>query len=206
MANVVKIRGLIVVVIVNAIIALAVWIDTAPYREALDSFVEAMPVSVVEDNRSELGEDVARYLECSNRREQNGVSKDLEYTASGRTCLMDALVGVKTGTGALILSVEASKWLLKNPDDSAVREAAITSIQKGRDELVAKKHQYDSLEKVALAHDRSILLRLVNGPYGGPSTFRDSAERLNKAEYSVLMPEVALKQNKWLLEAATSKQ
>ncbi len=206
MNAVMKNRSLIVTAAVGVLFSLAAWVDTAPYREALDSFAEAMPVNVVEGNRSELDEDLARYLECSKRREQNEVTKALEYTAPNRTCLMDALVEVKTATGALILAVEASKWLLKNPDDSAVRSAAITSIQKGRAELVAKRHQYDSLEKVALAHDRSILLRLVNGPYSGPSPFRESAERLNKAEYSILIPEVAFKQHKWFLEAVSNKQ
>jgi hypothetical protein len=60
---------------------------------------------------------------------------------------------------------------------------------------------YKRMQNVAIAHNQSILLPLFNGRKDEADKFVQYSKKLNQAELKVLLPQVALKQEQWMLAA-----
>lgn len=103
--------------------------------------------------------------------------------------------------GAISFAVLSSRWLEKSPDDAEIRSLALNAIAKARSEMIASKSwHYDSLENLAKAHDQSVILKLRDGRQNISNQFISDAERLDRAELSVLLPDVTRKQEQWLTD------
>lgn len=182
--------------IAAAIVAFSafIWVDTKPYRTALADMPVTMPVSAIDAAKKNAEADISRFLACTK-------SAGLQYTPEGRGCLVDAMSQSQTMVGAISFSVVSSSWLEKKPDDAEIRSLALNAIAKARSEMIASKSwHYDSLEKLAKAHDQSIFLKLRDGRMNTSNQFINDAERLDRAEYSVLLPDVTRKQEQWLTD------
>ncbi|MNJ50534.1 hypothetical protein D3C77_458090 [compost metagenome] len=171
------------------------WVDTQDYRATLSSMPTIMPARAIEQSQKDIKSDTALFLACTK-------PTGLQFTPGGRACVLDAISKSKTVVGAAMVSTMASAWLEKNPTDVEVRNTALSAIARARAEMIASKSwNYDSREKLAKAHDRSLLLRLRDGLYYKSSPFVNDSERLDQAEYKVLLPEVVRRQQQWLTDA-----
>jgi hypothetical protein len=182
------------VVVAVAAIAAAAWTDTAAYRSAVKS------PQLAQDTRQHadrLEADVLAYQACNKLRDDKG-----GMTAAGRDCLVQAMPGPRSEEGALMYAAVASSWLLKHPDDSGVRDAALVAIDKGRAALVDHAAFYRAWDAVNRAHDASVLLRLKDGKVSEESKFVFMADGLDMVQYAVMLPQVARAQTQWRILAA----
>jgi hypothetical protein len=177
------------------------WFDTAPYRAAEDALTKSASGSIVDVSRAVV-EDHDRLSACNQLNTIDYAKQDYRYTAEARSCFLDAMPRTRTATGALISSAFAKAWLLHLPDDEEFRAAALSAIAHGREDLLKSKAQwYDLRDKLAEAHDRSVMLKLRDGAQSNRSASDDTANQLNEAEFIVLRPDVSQWQAQWLIKA-----
>ena len=93
----------------------------------------------VERSRSlrEKGEakDEARYRVCDAQREENPATQTIEFSASGRACLIDALEQAESVQGTLVLLRNASASLRTRSSDLFLRHAAMGAVMRARAQL-----------------------------------------------------------------------
>lgn len=160
--------------------------DTTPYR-----IVVANTNSIINENRlremeARLTADIDRYTSCNKFRDKN----DFELTNQARNCLLEELPKIKTATGATVISALAGNWLLHHPADEEVRRAGLIAVQNGRQDILGMKAwYYDTMERLAIAHDKSALLRVRDGRQSTDMLNRDS-DALDRAEMSIRLPQV----------------
>jgi hypothetical protein len=182
-------------------LAVATWFDTSPYFAAEDALARSASSSLADVSKALIA-DHDRLSACNQLNTIDPAKQDYLYTANSRACFLDAMPRTRTATGALISSAFAESWLRHSPDDEELRTAALTAIARGRDDLLKSKAQwYDLQDKLAEAHDRSIMLKLRDGAQSNRSAFDDVADRLNQAEFAVLRPDVSAAQTQWLTRA-----
>lgn len=121
-------------------------------------------------------QDEARYRVCDAQRADNRATNTVDFTSEGRRCLISALDQAASVQGTLVLLRNASVTLRKNPDDAALRAAALRAVGKAREQLV-------------LDHPR---------PF---DRFTEQAAALDQAEFSIHLPQVHHEQQMWRLEA-----
>lgn len=179
----------------------AMWFDTAPYRAAEDALAKSASASIA-DVSNALIADHDRLSACNQLNTIDPAKQEYLYAADSRACFLDAMPKTRTATGALISSAFAESWLRHRPDDEEFRAAALTAIANGRENLLKSKAQwYDLQDKLAEAHDRSVMLMLRDGAQSNRSAFDDMSERLNQAEFAVLRPDVSAAQAQWATRA-----
>lgn len=122
-------------------------------------------------------------------------------TTSARNCLVEAMGKTESAVGAIAFSSVSMIWLTEHPNDSEIRNVALAAIEKGRTALVNKYAYYRALERVAEAHDKSVLLSLLDGKRNGEWQFVRMADDLDKAQYDVLLPDVAKAQRVWRMKS-----
>jgi len=184
--------------IVAALVAAlyAAILDTAAYRAAV-SAPDFKEQTAQQATRVEA--DTRRYAACSDLRDGKGA-----LTTASRDCLIAAAGKAETEIGALLISAASTGWLVQHPDDSAVRAGALLAIERGRAALIGQAAYSRALKKVAEAHDRSVLLSFRDGKQDGWSKFGEMADRLDKAQYEVMLPDVARAQQEWRVKAVSS--
>ncbi len=189
------------------VLAVLAWVDTMPYRTALSKVPAEMPVSALAASKKDIEADLQRWTACNNMRKENPDTKDFDYTPEGRMCLLAAMPKTKTTMGAIVFATSASVWLTAHPADTNIRLAALAAINNGRSRMITSKSwYYDTQEKVAEAHDRSVILKLRDGRQNASSLFDVMANKLDQAEYAVMLPDVVWKQKQWRLKALTGKE
>lgn len=145
----------------------AAWSDTAPAHSGLS-------------HRQALEQqDEARYRVCDAQRAENPATHTIDFTTSGRRCLVTALGQVATVPGTLVLLRNASATLRKTPDP-ALRQAALRAVARAR---------------VQLASDLPSL----------GARFRDEAAALDLAELSIYQPQLHYQQQQWRLATYASQ-
>jgi hypothetical protein len=168
-------------------------IDTRPYRVAMSALARPETLNSIETMKKDIEADAQRLWSCAGPEVTNSASE-----ARARSCLIDALSKSQTTVGAVVGASKATAWLTTHPGDQEVRSAALIAIENGRKAMLASKEvNYDRFQNVAIAHDQSLILRLVEGNRDQRNVFVLDADQLDKHEYAVLMPEVQQKQNAW---------
>lgn len=174
--------------------AFALW-DTSTYRNAVATFAERYPSEQIKAETRALGAEIQTVMGCYKRK------PIVQLSADGHACLVSALPKIRTWEVALSASVAVSSWLLLHPDDEQLRNAALVALDNGRSTLAKEKPKMDLLQTIAEAKDNSIILRLTSGKRAGPDLFVLAVERLNQAEYSVRLPDVAQSHREFLRRA-----
>lgn len=123
-----------------------------------------------------------------------------------RACFLKSVKDIKTAMGAIVAAGSAYVWLERHPADEKVKAVALSAIQNGRLNVMDEKlWLYDTLDEVAVALNKSITYRMIYGVRGDTNTSATIMRRLNDAEYSILLPNVARNQNQLLLKIMTDK-
>lgn len=168
-------------------------IDTSAYRVAMRELGTPKMVSFSEAKIKAVEADTHGVWSCLGED-----TPDDDYSASLRTCAINAMLKSKTAMGGLVSGYAALNWLRKNPHDSEIRAAALTAIANARIDLRASKEmEYDSFQNVARANDQSFFLRLIRGRQDTTSMFERTADDLDLVEYQVMLPEVSRAQADW---------
>lgn len=188
-----------------AVSALAVgglgWFDTARYRSARQAY-EAVVKERLPQRQAQWQQDEARYKRCDPMRAENTARNTIDFTPEGRRCLIDALDQTGSVQGALLLVRNASVALGKDPDDQALRAAALGAIATARRILASDKPwRYDRLEQVQGAYATSLVMRVLAEPQPASGSFAAQATLLDEAEYSIHLPRLYQSQQIWRLEA-----
>lgn len=121
-------------------------------------------------------QDDARYSVCHTQRVDNPAKRTVDFTAGGRSCLIDALGQSATVQGTLVLLRNASVALRKTPEDKTLRLAALRAVDRARVQLA------------------------VDLP-GLRERFKEEAAALDMAEFSIHLPQQYQQQQQWRLEA-----
>lgn len=144
-----------------AISALAVggfgWFDTVSYRSALQAY-QMVAKERRPQHQAQWQRDEARYKRCDPMRVENKARSTIDFTPEGRHCLIDALAQTASVQGALVLLRNASVALSKDPDDKALRGAALAAIDKARQLLAGDRAFYERQER---------LTRPMRAPWSG---------------------------------------
>lgn len=178
-----------------------VWMDTALYRQTLAEIPRSMPVAELQKGYDETAREVTRFSACTGIGEYG-----LQYSSEERACLIQAMQQTTGVMGAIIYGTLGAEWLRHRPDDEEMRAAALRSIELGRAALVTTKSwAYDAPQKLARAHDLSLLLRLAHGKMNTGSRWLDDAQRLDHLEFALLMPDVSYRQTQWVKAAFLSQ-
>jgi hypothetical protein len=188
-----KLKAVLPLVLV-AVLAVGVYMDTAAFRSAMQT---PQLTQQTIDQMSRLEADMQRYGACGKLRDDQTTM----FTASARDCFVQAMGKTDSALGAVAYSVFAMNWLIEHPADSEVRSAALASIEKGRTALTRESTYYRAWEHVYEAHDRSVLLSLRDGKQSGHTRFVQFADELDKAQYRVMLPDVAKAQSAWRMQA-----
>lgn len=184
------------------VLAVAAWVDTAPYRAAVAEMETDVASAGLQANGANMQVDLQHFAKCNLRTE----SPDMPLRPEARTCLIERMPQTRTDVGAIAMAAIASVWLMEHPDDTEVRETALRAIQNGRDYLVAHKATYlDKLDRMIQAHNDSFVLTLRDGHKNESALFKIMADQLDAAEFSVLIPEVVQKQGQWRVHAITGR-
>jgi len=176
-----------------AISALAVggfgWFDTVSYRSALQAY-QMVAKEHLPQHRAQWQQDEARYKRCDPMRVENKARNTIDFTPEGRHCLIDALAQTASVQGALVLLRNASAALSKDPDDKALRGAALVAIDKARQLLASDRAFYDRQERLDQAYASSWVMRVLAQPYPEPVSFATQTVLLDQAEYSIHLPKL----------------
>lgn len=121
-------------------------------------------------------QDDARYRVCDAQRVDNPATRALDFSASGRLCLIAALGQAVSVQGTLVLLRNASVALRKTPEDQALRQAALRAVDRARTRLAADLPQ----------------LR---------ERFKEEAAALDLAEFSIHLPRLHEQQQQRRLQA-----
>lgn len=181
-----------------ALLVLAL-IDLTPYWRQLDALSTKLTPSAVLASKNLVKTDLDQIFSCHDLLETS--------EAKARTCFLDAMPRTKTAMGALAFSDFASVWLMKHPKDEDFRSAALASINQGRTELITERAwRFDPVDQLEEARDRSVVLRLVGEPRSTTTLFNFMSDKLDQAEFGVMLPDVAQKQRQWRLDQALNAQ
>lgn len=187
------ILGLCALVVVLLGISSWACIDTRPYREAS----RALDLPEVQARTMAVVDDVHRLHACSGQ----DVS-EYDYSATARSCVLDAIAKSKTDLGGMASGSIAARWLRQDPSDEEMRKAGLAAIASGRADLMASKGmKYDRFRDVFNAYNQSFFLRLIYGPRSASNGFDNVADDLDRVEYALLLPDVAQKQSDWRQKA-----
>lgn len=181
---------------ITAALCIGVIVDLAPYQAAIDIF----PTARLEASSNKQSSDIGRFGLCSQIKGAIAETRSEESSEKLRKCLVNALNETQTSFGAVFGAAMASTWLSEHQEDEEVKDAALRAIEKGRANLIQEKWYYDGLQRMAQAHNESVILLVKSGPQSEDNMFVKIAERLDKAEFSVRDPEVTSKQIDWLRE------
>lgn len=187
-----KLKAALPLVLV-AVLAAGVYMDTAAFRTALQAPQLKQQTA---DQLSRLADDMQRYSACAKLRDDR-----TGYAASARDCFVQAMGKTDSPLGAVMYSAFAMNWLVAHPTDGEVRDSALASIEKGRTALTRESAYYRAWEHVYEAHDRSVVLSLRDGKQSGHTRFAQYADELDKAQYRVMLPDVAKAQGDWRMKA-----
>lgn len=176
------------------------WLDTAAYRSTRQAY-EAVAREHLPQWREQVLQDEARYKRCDPLRTENKASNTIDFTPEGRACLIEALQKTASVPGALVLVRNASVALSKNPEDQALRLAALGAVDQARRILARDRAFYDQQEQIKEAHTRSRVMRLLTEPPSESASFAGQAMLLDQAEYSIHLPRLYQSQQIWRLEA-----
>ena len=176
------------------------WLDTAAYRSTRQAY-EAVAREHLPQWREQVLQDEARYKRCDPLRTENKASNTIDFTPEGRACLIEALQKTASVPGALVLVRNASVALSKNPEDQALRLAALGAVDQARRILARDRAFYDQQEQIKEAHTRSRVMRLLAEPPSESASFAGQAMLLDQAEYSIHLPRLYQSQQIWRLEA-----
>lgn len=197
---------LIVVAVILALLVAAAAIDTAGYREAVNSFATEGVLANIKSSQNGIEADLLRYSACHEMRQQNPDTKFYAFKTQARECLIANSPKTQTAAGAVMFAADAREWLSVHLNDKEVAAAAIFAINNGRDNLIAEKPwRFDKMRKIAEEHDKSTILKLFFGKMNTSDPFFAIADQLSKSEYSVLEPTVTDRQSEWLLKALAAK-
>lgn len=189
-----------------AILAVTAFIDTADYREAVNAYASIANRSNLEGDKKAVEADLGRYSDCQAIKYESPESNAYVFTPKARACLIENAPKTKTATGALAFAAATRVWLESHQDDKDVAKAAMVAIDNGRTYLVSMKPwYYDSLSKIADAHNKSVIRRFLFGKQSNVDLFIATTEILSKAEFEMLLPSVARHQADWLRSVTTSK-
>ncbi len=177
------------------------WIDTADYRTALQGY-QAAAREPLQQLQQQVLQDEARYQRCDTQRAENPATRTIDFTPGGRACLIDALDRAGSVQGTLVLARNASVALAKNPEDQALRRAALGAVAKARTLLASQQPWlHGPLERVHHAQGASVVMRLFGQLPVEGLRFEQQAGRLDEAEYSIHQPRLYQSQQIWRLEA-----
>lgn len=196
LANQMKLKIYAALAALAALGALAaiVWIDTSDYRTALIDVGENVSMAAIEVQAKGLNNDMARTHAC------RGLIKE---KPEGRACVVLAMEQIETSNGALLVMSSAASWLKYHPSDEDFRAMAVDAINIARSKLAADLPTLNRMAKIAEAHDRSKVLKLLNGQKSFSSRFAYLAGEFDRIEYEVMLPDVAQKQREWRLKTVT---
>lgn len=180
------------------------WIDTSDYRAALSDLGDNLSHTAIEIQAQRLSNDFGRTGRC--RPTENNAKGLIRDTPEGRACMITAMEQIETVGGALEVLSTAASWLKYHPSDDAFRAAAVDSINLARSKLAAELPTLNRLAKVQEAHDRSKVMRLLDGRTDSSNQFAFMANQLDRIEYELLLPSVAQKQRDWLLKTVLANQ
>ena len=110
---------------------------------------------------------------------------------------------VATEMGAILFAYNASVWLQQHPEDNEFQQVAIHLIDEGWNDFRKSSKMYEAQDKIALAHDKSIILRIADGSSHNDSFFNLHATALEHAESSVKTPDLVKTQMARRLQFST---
>lgn len=176
------------------------WWDTAPYRAAREELgnVAAKDLAEVE---AQTKVDIGLWQACLELREKSQDGMRAVLTPQWRTCVMEGMPKATTFVGAISFGASAIAWLDENPHDEEVRTAAVSLVDRAREDVLKTKPKYDLMERAAEAHDQSVLLRMRDGRENTGSLYVKLLEKLNDLEYSIMLPAVFHKQEQFMARA-----
>lgn len=190
-------------VILCLAVLLVALVDTSAYRTASANFDWDAWQKQLSDVTAAVGRDMGRYGQCEARREHdpsNPLTGGL--TPAWRSCMVGSLRATETAAGAMAMVEIATVWLASHQGDTEMRSAALESVGRARLELARSMAGYRAFQKLTAAHDESVLLRAFQGNYSGQMLITDAtADQVDRLEFSVILPEVALKQAAWRMRA-----
>ena len=177
------------------------WFDTADYRAALQGY-QAVAREPLQQLRQQVQQDEARYQRCDFLRAENPATRTIDFTSDGRACLIDALNQAGSVQGTLVLARNAAVALAKNPDDQALRNAALGAVAKARTVLASQQPWlHERLERVHHAQAGSVVMRLFGQLPAEGLRFEQQVGLLDEVEYSIHQPRLYQSQQIWRLEA-----
>lgn len=201
MKSLAKIAAVVSAVTGFVLFCVLAWVDILPYREALNQLEQQNSSHKLENTIAASEADLNRLASCAFIPKEGSDATAQELPPATRTCLLETLPNISTVLGATLASHLAYVWLTEHPDDKAIQELALATISKGRIELLNNKTLYNREQNIAIAHNQSVLLPLFNGREDDADKFFKYSEELNQAELKVLLPQVAHKQEKWMMAA-----
>jgi hypothetical protein len=170
--------------------------DTADYRAAMERAYgnEAALTAISRDTSSDL--------ELTRRcRNDEFIDSNFRPTPLARDCVFDAMPKIATWVGATGIARIASELLVASPKDSELREATVQMIDRARHSLLTTEKQWDDrVVQVAKANNNSFFLRHIHGIQDLDSLSQAKIKALERAELSVIAPEVYRKQAKFALD------
>lgn len=176
------------------------WYDGAGYRAAVQAY-ETAAREHAPQGQAPVQADEARYRRCDPMRTENPARNTIDFTAEGRSCLIDALDKTSSVTGALVLLRNASVALSKAPDDRQLRIAAQGAVDKARRILGRDRLLYERQAQIGQAYANSLVVRLLVPPPPQDMGFAAQAALLDEAEYSIHLPQLYQSQQIWRLES-----
>lgn len=171
-------------------LAVAVWVDTSPYRAARSELASTTSINLLESANNDLEQDLDRSSACP---------------VKTRSCLIEAMPHTKSVMGTYLIAIKASIWLRNNPDDQELQTAVLAVIANARSEMLgSNKPLYDRYWNLTEAYDRSIFLSLFDRRKFTKNQFEKDADFLDKAENAVMLPDLVMRQSEWRRKAFAS--
>lgn len=123
------------------------------------------------------------------------------FSPEWRATLLRVINDSESVESVLRTSAFASIWLARNPSDEEIKRAGVAMIDRGRHDLAtAKRKIYEVHRRLSTAHDKSVILILRDGRLSSDDPFLRDAERLEQAEYRLLIPQAFEKNEQWLAD------
>jgi hypothetical protein len=154
MSSVNKIK--IILLILVLLLATLAWFDIKDYQYAIESFDKVNSANDIIREGDKVSDDLKRIAKCKTLAD----TQNNDTNTNVRSCFMSLMVDTKTSTTTAKAVIAASKWLNNHPDDIEFKTAALSAVNQGREFLLKEKSRYyDKLEAIAVASNKSFILR-----------------------------------------------
>lgn len=189
-----KNKYILIAIAIAAAGAIALELDTAEYRAAVNKFNDARQSDIFLQSQAEQ----VKELELSCLKFRVIVSKLAEHEKNYRACLINKLDNIKTAVSATSTAIEVRDFLDGKKEDAELTLKALDALKRGRANLESLyKPYYEVADAIALARNKSIFVRVFKGYMSEKGLFNFHADMLDGAEIDLINPSVGREQMRW---------